>query len=462
MHSYQCVLANHILAALVGCLEVPGGHRGGSWPGEFAMDKCIVPGPDGMKDIESHEFIWPPISYNAIETLVPYSKNYDAVMTHLTLLHIVDPPRGLPLPPPPMTYINYRSNPMTGIGEPEIVAEALKKIPFIVSIAYVENEVTQFADIVLPEHTELERYQLHNRQKKAVGKKFYNIAMLRQPVIKPVHNTMDIADIFTELANRIGFLDEYNKAANDYFRLINPYKLESGNKYDWVDIVDRHCQSLTNGDHDLQWFRENSAILRLGTVEEQYDVHLGMKANKLRYPIPYMEHVKKTGEKLARNLDKVGIDWWPTSEYVALPIYVPPILEEVPPEYDFYVTTCRCMQFQLGTNIDIPWLIEIAEHVRGQTRILMNATAARARGIENEDEIWVESEVGRMKGKVKLTQGIRPDTLSVSGMFGRWATPIAKDTGWVSATQLTPIRHIWTDPVIGIMQGVVKAKIYKA
>ena len=123
---------------------------------------------------------------------------------------------------------------------------------------------------------------------------------------------------------------------NELLSLVDPYKLQPNKKYTWVDIVDRQCKSVTKGAHDLAWFKENGAIVRGATVEELYEVQVFMKAEKLRYPIPYMEHVKRTGEELAQNLRKHGIDWWPTEEYVALPTYFPPILEEVSPEYDFY------------------------------------------------------------------------------------------------------------------------------
>ena len=148
---------------------------------------------------------------------------------------------------------------------------------------------------------------------------------------------------------------------------------------------------------------------------------------------------------------------------MALPIYIPPVLENVPSEYDFYVLTCRSMQFSWGSNAGIPHLAEIAEHVRGQVDILMNAEAAKRKGIRDGDKVWVESEVGKVKRKVKLCQGIRPDTILISAQFGQWAMPVAKDTGRVSQTLLTPIRHSWTDPIAACIQGIaVKAKVYKA
>ena len=198
-------------------------------------------------------------------------------------------------------------------------------------------------------------------------------------------------------------------------------------------------------------------------AEKQYDVHLAMRSKRVRYPLPYMEHVKRTGEELKKNLARVGIDWWPTEEYLPLPTYFPPILEEVPEEYDFYVTRCEAMQFYRQHNIDIPWLIESAEHVTGQGRIIMNAQTGASRGIKDGDEIWVESPVGRIKQKVKLVHGIRPDTLQIPGHFGNWVTPEIREKQWVGLSALIPINYRWTDPLTGAMQSqVMKAKVYKA
>ncbi len=121
------------------------------------------------------------------------------------------------------------------------------------------------------------------------------------------------------------------------------------------------------------------------------------------------------------------------------------------------------MQFYRGSNTEIPWLIEMAEQVTGQGRIIMNISAAEQRGIKDGDEVWLESPVGKIKGRVKLIQGIRPDTLQIPGEFGYWATPEIKETGWVGLSALIPINYRWTDPMTGAMQSqVMKARLHKA
>ncbi|MBI4332640.1 MAG: molybdopterin-dependent oxidoreductase [Chloroflexi bacterium] len=467
--SYSCLLADHILAMLVGSLEVPGGHCGGrarrlllptGLPSPEDFNIGVRPGPDGMPKADTFDFVWPPVSLDGTETLLPYCRIWGRTQG-LAFRHMVDPPKNFPLPPVPELFIRYRSSPLTTVGEPELVSQALLKVPFIVSIAYVQDEFTELADIVLPDHTEFERYELMSWVRAALAKKFSGV-ILRQPVVEPLHNTMDLADIFTELASRAGFLAEYNEKVNSIFGLTGDWKLDPATKYRWADIVDRQCKSYTGGEKDLNWFKQHGAIFKEVPVEDQYDVHFEMKRMGLRYQLPYVEHVKKTGERLARDLAGVGVDWWPTDEYTPLPVYKQSACEQSPAEYDMYVTTARSPQFGFGSDVEIPMFAEIAEYIPGQQDILMNRKTALSRGIRDGDEIWVESEVGKVKRKVKLTELIRPDTILITGQFGQWSTPFARDTGRVSMTPLAPIRHSWTDPVVGTMQGgLIKAKVYK-
>jgi anaerobic selenocysteine-containing dehydrogenase len=188
-----------------------------------------------------------------------------------------------------------------------------------------------------------------------------------------------------------------------------------------------------------------------------------MSTKNCRYHLPYVEHVKRTGEQLRKNLDKIGIDWWPTEEYLPLPTYFPNVIEDVSDEYNFYVTRCTAMQFYRATNVSHPWLLESAEHIRGQGKIVMNADAAKNMDIKDDDEIWVESPENRIKSRVKLVQGIRPDTLVIAANLGHWTTPGIKDKHWVTLNSLIPLKYNWTDPLTGAIQAhVIKAKVYKA
>jgi phenylacetyl-CoA:acceptor oxidoreductase len=483
MRSYQVVLANHILAALVGSIEVPGGHMGGGtfqkgktkdgilWK-LYGLDSGIIPGPDGMRDFPQYPIIWPPITYSGIELLCPMSdyapakppyddpQEFHFQMDHLNWRNLVNPPKNFPMPPAPELWIRYRTNPLLALGEEGVIREAIQKIPFVVSISYVMDEVTDFADLVLPEQVEFERYMPYFNMRNACHKKYFMLA-LAQPVVNPT-GALNINDILIQLADRIGMLDDYNAVLNQKLGLQGPNALEPGTKYSWMEISDKLCRHYTSNAHDLEWFKRHGVLARQAEVEDQYDIHLQMKALKLRYPLPYMEQVKIAGESLASHLSQMKIDWWSTEEYTPLPTYFPSKLEEVPAEYDFYVTTCRVIMFSYGSNLCLPWINELSQHLPDQVHILMHAGRAGERGIAEGDEVFVESIAGKVKGKVILRQGIRPDTLLIAGQFGQWAMPVARDKGRVTLSSLLPIRPDWTDPVTGVQQGLVmKAKVYK-
>jgi anaerobic selenocysteine-containing dehydrogenase len=430
-----------------------------------------------MQDTRHHPFQWPPISYSGWEVLapcvdhfpnppLPYTDPADSLysMDQLDWRNLVDPPKGLPVPPLPEMWIRHRSNPLLALGEAKYAIDVLKRIPFTVSISYTFDEVTDFADMLLPENLEFERYQLYITNKKACHRKYWTLP-LQQPVIKPLYNTMDVNNILIELADRAGFLDEFNIQMNKCigFDEDSPYKLETGKKYKWEEIVDRKCKFHTNGKYDMEWFKKNGALVRKGSVEEQYDIHFIMKSQKIRYSIPYMEIVEKTGKDLSRNLAEKGIDWWPTDEYTALPTYFPSVIEEAPAEYDFYVVNCRVASTSWGSNVGLPWVNEISAHIKGVGEVLMNTSAAKKRGIKEGDEIWIESPAGKIKQTVRLSQTIRPDSVLISGQFGQWGMPVAKETHRATISTLVPISVAWTDKLLGSQQSLcVKAKIYKA
>ena len=83
--------------------------------------------------------------------------------------------------------------------------------------------------------------------------------------------------------------------------------------------------------------------------------------------------------------------------------------------------------------------------------------------LKEGDEVIVESEVGKTRGKACLVSGIRPDTIALGKTFGHSVTPLIKDCHWPNQEAVTPIGWHRTDSIIGCMQGQVqKIKLYKA
>jgi phenylacetyl-CoA:acceptor oxidoreductase len=66
-----------------------------------------------------------------------------------------------------------------------------------------------------------------------------------------------------------------------------------------------------------------------------------------------------------------------------------------------------------------------------------------------------------MKGRVKLCQGVRPDVVLLTQMYGHWKTPVAKDLGIPNPNEIQP-DLLETLCVGGSVNDKIKVKVYKA
>jgi phenylacetyl-CoA:acceptor oxidoreductase len=116
-----------------------------------------------------------------------------------------------------------------------------------------------------------------------------------------------------------------------------------------------------------------------------------------------------------------------------------------PDEFPYWLITTKSMQYAAGNNVSIQLMDEVSKNVRGHGRILINTSTAERLGIE--DGAWVElrSPTATNRGRVAVSQGVRPDTLVVPGQFDHWATPFAKDLQYPSLNTLAPMSLELTD-----------------
>ncbi|MDP2646806.1 MAG: molybdopterin-dependent oxidoreductase [Desulfobacterales bacterium] len=491
--SYQAVWAQHVLQILVGALEVPGGHLGSF----TQIGGAVEPGPDGfmantLGPTDAANWPWPPKFRDACTSLTPMigiePQNRQFGAYHLGYLNMLEPKEKWPQASPPAIYITHKCNPAVAQSDTGKILEVLAQMEFHVAFGYTLDETTHFADVVLPENGDLEGLQLFRVGGVKTREHFWeHVGMaLRQPVVDPPFNTRDITDICTELADRIGILKEYNVAINTGGFLGIPLKtagfdfsLELDRKYGVEEIVDRFCKASTlllsegKETHDLNWYKTHGAYMIPNPKFEAltfgrsywrpWYLHKIMREKGLRWELPYQERLKRIGEQLSERLHSEDIRWWDKQleEYKPFPEYWDiPGLWTTAPEYDLWLISTRSMQFAWASNVAVPLMIEMAELVLGHSGVMLNADAARKRGIGDGDEIWIESPIGRVKGKAVLREGVHPDVVVMTNMFGHWVTPVAKDLGWPSMNPVTPLSYELTDETGGTSDHV-RVKVYK-
>jgi phenylacetyl-CoA:acceptor oxidoreductase len=491
---YNCCWARTMLLCLVGALEVPGGMIGTNVKlNRPANDRftSAVKGLDGFMEFpfnptSKEEWSQNPHIRNAYQTLVPLVANsaWSPALgpAHLPWLFQKNPPKNWPTPTKPEIWFCYRTNPAISSWNAPEVAERVAEFPFIVSFAYTPDETNHFADILLPENTDLESLQLIQLG----GTKFVEQLWtqqgwtIRQPAVESPVDSMDMTDIATELAKRSGILDKYNNAINrgaHGARLVTDdydYGLELEQAYGVEEIWDKTAKAasheLTDGEevNGIDWFKEKGYMLRPFPQLEWF-LYPHIKKNGMRFELPYQERILRHGTQLAHRLHEIGVEWWDAQleEYEPLPKYhrFPDIWTEHvqesgynPDDYPFWALTSRSMQYSWGLNVGIPLINEVAQNVTGHKGVIMNRTRGRELGLEEGDPITIESVSGITKGYAVLREGIRPDTVVMIGQFDHWKTPYAKDLHLPSLNSLTSLSLKLTDST-GSGSDVARVKI---
>jgi len=478
---YHCCWARTMLLSLVGALEVPGGNIGSmvklNRPAN-SRHLSVVSSEDGIMDYPfnpttKEDWESQPAIRNAFNTLVPLvgSGPWSAALgpAHLPWLFQKDQPKDMPRITKPDVWICYRSNPAISsldIGE---VTERIAEFPFTVAFAYVLDETNYMADVLLPDATDLESLQLMRIGSSKPVDQFWKSAgwAIRQPAGDPVVDARDMTWVTTELAKRIGLLEEYNTAINKGAagcRLQTEefdYSLDVTKDHSVEEIWDAVARAASHGTtkgeevHGIDWFREHGYLLR-DYPELQWFLYPTLKERGIRFEMPYQERILRHGTQLANRLHESGIQWWDAQlqEYQPLPhyesfadIWINHTAEvgKNPDDYPFWVLSSKSMQYLSSSNAWIPIINDVAQSMIGSKGVIMNRTRALEMGISEGDEILIESATGQTRGFAELREGIRPDTLLMLGQFDFWITPVAKDLKLPSLNTLSSISLSLTD-----------------
>jgi len=494
---YECCWARTLLATLVGALEVPGGTIGTTVRLVRPMaerHESVRAGADGLMDYpfnptSKEKWSTQTNIRNSYKTMVPLTGNNAWAQalgpTHFSWMFLDNTPKGLPKVEPPDVWFVYRTNPAISFWDTQGVTDKIARFPFVVAFAYTHDESNHFADVLLPDATDLEGLQLLRLAATKYQEQFWDHEgfALRQPVVQARGEARDFSDICTELARRCGILEKYNAAINRGtcgVKLDGPFgdfSLDPTVAHDRDAIWDAACKAasaeLTEGAEvlGLEWWKENGFKTRPFPRDLWY-LYPTVVEKGLRFEMPYQERLKRVGAELGRRLHENDMHWWDKQleEYQALPPWkdFPGLWEASvakaggkPADYPFWLVTARSMQYAWGGNVAMQMIREVAGNVAGHNGVVMNPRAAEQLGVDEGDWVDIATPRRSTRGLVVLRQGIRPDTLLLVGQFDHWATPVAKDFGVPSLNTLAEMSMDLTDAT-GSGADLVRVKVQKA
>ena len=299
------------------------------------------------------------------------------------------------VPYPVKAWMIYKQDPLNSVPDQGKTLKMLQSMDFVAVVDIAMSDSAWYADVVFPESHYLER-----TDPLEVMPGIWPAAVLRQQVVKPIHDTKPCLEIVQGLAKRMGL--------NDYF----DFTIEQ-----WIAAEAKELP-VANG---LEYLKKHGVV---AFSEPKY----GTTRNAV------YRFVTKTGkiELFSERLQEAGHD--------PLPVYSAPAQ---PPPGQFRMVLGRKATQTHAALANLPWL---HEH-NPVNDLWLNPKAADPLAIRTGDLLQVTSSVGSVRIRARVTEEIRPDCVFMLHGFGK-ISPWLRSVHNVGAADAVLLETAW-DKVSG-------------
>ncbi len=471
-------MAIHALNALVGSIDVPGGVV-------FPREVPLQPLPAVPKDsIAEQGLRMPRIDLPAPSEqsppLFPLARNIPQLIPENLLQD---------KPYPIDTLFLYYTNPLFSLPPTEKTAQAFAKIPFIVSFSPFLDESSAQADLILPDHTYLERWQ--DDPMLPIAK--YTLFGLGKPVVKPLYDTQATGDILLTIAHQIGgvmqeafpwksFPEVIQYSVKGIFEARRGNIVETFTEEPWTELLARRgvwnpsYQTFEELWEQLMekggWWDPTYSFGEWGRIFQTPSGKFEFFSQTLRKRLEdWMQERQEPGIKLSTEKReeiltalKLGV----RGDQLYLPHFEPPPSNGDNQEYPFYLNTYKLMTQGLGRGANHPFLQEIIGlhvQVKWDSWVEINPETAHQLGIADGDLVWVESAQGKIQVRAKLYPGAMPDVVNIPfgqghTAYGRWAANRGANPNQLIAGIPEPLAGFptWFSTRVKVYKAVEKKK----
>jgi len=315
----------------------------------------------------------------------------------------------------PKTLFIYETNPLfegAGAGR---WREAFDRIPFIVSFSSFMDESTRHADLVLPNHTFLERWV----DGTPPGGLDVPTVGVGRPAVEPLYDTRHTGDVLLALARVVGSPLNTLLPWTNYEELLRSRAqglFETGG-YIQASSFDQFWSKLL----------EQGVWVGGSYTYGQWEDVLTTPSGRFQFRLDQLE---QTLSGLGTDVGHLGLEG--QGETLTLPHYEPPRYAGDQNEYPFHLVPYRVITDAGCRAPNAPLLWEMyGLHLKEMWRnwVEIHPETAHRLGLADGDQVWVESPQGRIRLKARLYEGAMPDAVNIPmggghTAGGRWANQV--------------------------------------
>ncbi|MBK1672170.1 molybdopterin oxidoreductase [Ectothiorhodospira shaposhnikovii] len=315
------------------------------------------------------------------------------------------------------TIMFYLNNAIWTAPDVKAWEEALKEL-FVIETSPFPSETAMFADVILPDHTYLERLQ----DAPTYPFQGWPMTQLRVPAVKPLYDTKYFGDVLIELGKRIkGSMGEYYQALDNTENVIR--HLAKGFE---SDPGDNGVNSFESWKEKGVWYKrvypyrqidgefyewDGQDHARLMSADEVRGALFKTASGKFEIRSGWLEaHADWIAAKTGRDPSRLMFPIWEEPSH--------------PGGGDLYMVTPKVALHAEGRGANLPVAIANMQPTLGGRNTIyieINPKTARARGIPDGSRVRISSDLGAIEGYCKYYEGVRPDTLVFPMEHGHWA-----------------------------------------
>jgi anaerobic selenocysteine-containing dehydrogenase len=341
----------------------------------------------------------------------------------------------------------YQSNPVASAARTEDVRHALSKVPLVVSFSPFLDESARYANLVLPDHTYLERWQ----DAPAPAAVPFPVWGVVRPVIAPRHDTRATGDVILDLASRLG--DPVRSAFrwSSVEQMVRERGIALAGAHRGSAFVETFRQDelrelegrgwwLPHGESPEEYWK--TIVATGGWFDPIHDYHDRSAVSQHAdgrvwiFPDEARQRLQRSGEQLVEGFLPITRDAAASSKTAegVFPLRLVPF---------------RVLTLASGGTSLTPWVLENLGILTGHSWEVwaeINPETARELGLQSGQRVRVESDQGSFEATVRLFAGAQPGVVNVPYGLHTQAQ------GWGSAPGGNPIAAVGkrVDAVTGL------------